>query len=59
MHNPESAHDIAIQKLLWDSDMETNHLISTRRPKVEIIEKQKRTCRILDFAVPADHKTEF
>ena len=32
-----------------------NHLIQARRPDRMIINKRKRTCKIVDFAVPADH----
>ena len=34
----------------------TNHLIPARRPDLRIINKKKRTCKIVDFAVPADHR---
>ena len=37
-------------KLLWDIDIQTDHLISARR----II--KKRTCKIVNFTVPADHR---
>ena len=33
-----------------------DHLISVRRPDLIIINKKKRTCKIVDFAVPADHR---
>ena len=33
-----------------------DHLISPRRPDRIIINKKKRTCKIVDFAVPADHR---
>ena len=44
--------------LLWDSEMHTDHLISARRPDLIIINKKekKRICKIVDFAVPADHR---
>ena len=32
------------------------YLISARRPDLIIINKNKRTCKIVDFAVPADHR---
>ena len=38
----------------WDAD----HLISTRRPDLVIVNRNKRTCRIVDFAVPADHRVK-
>ena len=43
-------------KLLWDFDIHTDHLISARRPDLIIINKKKSTCKIVDFAVPADHR---
>ena len=43
-------------KLLWDFEIHTDHLISARRPDLIIINKKKRTCKIVDFAVPADHR---
>ena len=47
-------------KLLWDFDIETDHLISARRPDVIIInkkkkkkkKKKKRICKIVDFVFP-------
>ena len=30
-------------------------IISARKPDLIIINKKKRTCKIIDFAVPADH----
>ena len=39
---------------LWHTH--TGHLISARRPDLIIINKKKRTCKIVDFAVPADHR---
>ena len=32
MHNPASVLENDKHKLLWDFDMQTDHLISTRRP---------------------------
>ena len=34
----------------------TDHLISARRPDLIIIDKKKRIYKIIDFAVPADHR---
>ena len=45
-----------IRKVLWDFDIQTDHLISARRPDLVMINKKKRTCRIVDFLVPADEK---
>ena len=43
-------------KLLIDFDIQTDRLILARRPDIIIINKKKRTCRIVDFAVPVDHR---
>ena len=32
------------------------HLILDRRPDLIIINKKKRICKMVDFAVPADHR---
>ena len=45
-------------KLLWDFEVQTIHLISAGRPELEIVNKKKRTSRIVDFAVPADHRVK-
>ena len=46
MHNPA-----------WDFNIQTDHLIPARRPDLIIINKiKKRICKIVDFAVPADHR---
>ena len=44
-------------KLLWSFDIQTDHLISARRPDLIIINK-KRTCKIVDFDVSADHRVK-
>ena len=44
-------------KLLWDFNIQTDHLIPARRPNLIIINKKKRIWKIVDFAVPADHRT--
>ena len=56
MHNPASLRENDTEKLLRDLDIQTDHLISARRPDRIIINKKKRTCKIVDFAVPADHR---
>ena len=37
------------------AEIQTVNLISARRPDLEIINKKKKSCRIDDFAVLADH----
>ena len=39
-----------------NNNIQTDHLISARRPDLKVINKKKRTCKIVDFAVPVDHR---
>ena len=55
MHNLAVVQENNTHKLLWDFDIQTVRLISARRPDLIIINK-KRTCKIVDFAVPTDHR---
>ena len=45
-----------IHKFWWNFDIKTDYLSSSRRPDLIIINKEKRICKIVDFAVPGDHK---
>ena len=54
--NPAPVLENNTHKLPWDFDIHTDHLISARRPDLIIITKKKRTCKIVDFTVPADHR---
>ena len=56
MHNPAPVLENDSHKLLWDFNIQTDHLIPARRPDLIIINKKKRTCKVVDFAVPADHR---
>ena len=55
MHNPVSVLENDTHKLQWDFDILADHLISSRRPDLIIINKKDRTCRIVEFTVPADY----
>ena len=59
MHNLESVLENYTHKLLWDFEIQTDHVISVRRPDLIIInkkkKKKKRTCRIVDFAILVVH----
>ena len=57
-HNPAPILENATHKLLWDFNIQTDHLIPARRPDLIIInkKKKKRICKTVDFAVPADHR---
>ena len=55
MHNPEVLQENEIHELRWDFGKLTDHLIMARQSDLVIINKKRRTCRNVDFAVPADH----
>ena len=42
MYNPASFLENDTHKLPWDFDIQTDHLISTRRPDLIIINKKKK-----------------
>ena len=56
MHNQESVLENEMNKLFWD--FEIPNLGQTTRPS-ESKKKKKRTCRIVEFAVQADHREKF
>ena len=56
MHNPTFVLENETHKLLWNFEIQTDHLFSVRRPDLVIINKTKRTCRIVDYVVPANHR---
>ena len=58
MHNSASVLENKTHIHLWDFKIQTDHLISTRRTDLVIINKKKRTCRIVNFAVPTDYRVK-
>ena len=57
MDNPAPVLENDTHKLLCDFNIQTDHLISARRQDFIIInKKRKKICKIVDFAVPADHR---
>ena len=59
MHNPAPVLENDTHKPIWDFHIQTDRLISARSPGLIIInkkKKKKKICKIVDFAVPADHR---
>ena len=44
--------------MLWDFEVQTDHHIEARRPDLIIVDKERNTCQIVDFAIPGDHRVE-
>ena len=53
IHKPEPVQENKTHKLLWNFDIPTDHLLSVRQP-----DQLKKTCQIVDFTVPADHRVK-
>ena len=58
MHNLGSILENEMHKILWDFEVQMDHLISARQPDLVIVNQKKRTCRRVDFAFPADHRVK-
>ena len=58
MHHSKSVLEKEIPKVLWDLEIQTDHLISARRLDLVIVNIKPKTkenlCRLVNFAVPAD-----
>ena len=66
MNNPESVLENETHKILWDFEIQTDHLISARPQNLVNVsnnkkkkkEKKKRTYQIADFGFLADHRVK-
>ena len=58
MHKSESVLENKTYKILIDFDIEMDHLMSSKRSEIMMINKVKRICRLADFAVPANHRVK-
>ena len=58
MPNQESMLENEMHKILWDFELQVDHQISARKADLVIVNKKQRTCWIVDFAIPADHKVK-
>ena len=57
-HKPESVLENETHKILLDFEIQTDHLIPARRPDLVLINKKKRTCHIVDFAILTDPRVK-
>ena len=53
-HNPDGTAENNDVKLLWDINIQCDHVIEARRPDIVIIDKRRQNGIIVDIAVPAD-----
>ena len=57
-HEPESVLESEDYKILWDFSVETDHVIEAQRPNLVVIDKEERSCKIIDFVFPGDSRIE-
>ena len=53
-HQPQSVQENDEYKILWYFNIQTDKVTQHRRPDTVCINKQKRDCQIIDFAIPGD-----
>ena len=56
-HEPESVLENEDYKILWNFSIQT-HVIEARWTDLVVVDKKRRTCKIIDFAVPGDIRIE-
>ena len=56
MHNPAPVLENNTHKLLWDFDIHMDHRIPGQNTRPTNNQQKKRNCKIVDFAVRADHR---
>ena len=53
-YTPQSIQQNDKYKILWNINIQTDKVIDHRRPDIVFINKLKRECQIIDFAIPGD-----
>ena len=56
MHNSAPVLENDTRKLLWDFDIQTDNLNFGQKTRPHNNQQKKKICKIVDFAVPADHR---
>ena len=57
-HEPESVLENEDYKILWDFSIRIDHITEAQKPHLVVVDKKRRTCKIVDFAVPGDSRIE-
>ena len=56
VRTPSSVLETDRTKVLWDFNIQCNHIIEARRPEIVIVEKEEKVCKIIDIAIPGDSR---
>ena len=43
---------------MWDFSIQNDHVIEAQRLDLAVVDTKRRTCKIIDFAVPGDSRIE-
>ena len=43
---------------MWDFSIQTDHVIEARRPDLVVVDKKRRICKIINFAIPGSSTIE-
>ena len=57
-HKPASVVENDRVKILWDFNIQTDHVIQQKRPNIVVLYKKERKCHFVDIAVPGDKRSE-
>ena len=57
-HDPESVLKCEDYKILWDFSIQTDRVIEAWRSDLVVVDKKRRTCKTIDFAIPGDSRIE-
>ena len=57
-HGLENVLENEDYKILWDFSIQTDHVIEARRPDLVVVDKKRRTCKVIDFTLPGDSRIE-
>ena len=53
-HQPEAVQENERNNILWDFNIQTDHVIEARRPDKIVTDKETKFAKIIDFAIPYD-----
>ena len=53
-HVPEKVEETDHVKILWDFNIQKDHVIEQRRPNVVVLDKHEKMCHLIDIAVLGD-----
>ena len=57
-YGPKSVLENEDYKILWNFSIQTDHVIKVRRLDLVVVDKNSRTCKTIDFAIPGDSRIE-